>query len=139
MTSSDVLSDIHCKRSHLVLWWNTLDSNILQTEGMWELSRKTEWTFILGSLPDTEPVNVWGKFYRLVLCGMLELKSVVSIKDGLYCLSEMIVSIAENGSSGIGTKVGIKKYTLLNNTETVDILGGKSVESSRGKGVMFWR
>ena len=71
---------------------------------------------------------------------MLELKSVVLIKDGLYCLSEMyfrIVSIAEDGSSGIGTKLGIKKYTLLNNTETVDILGGKSVKSSRGKDVMF--
>ena len=71
---------------------------------------------------------------------MLELESVVLIKDSLYCLFEMyfwIVSIAEDGSSGIGTKLGIKKYTLLNNTETVHILGGKSVESSRGKGVMF--
>ena len=27
--------------------------------------------------------------------------------------------------------------TLLNNAEAVDILGGKSVECSRGKGVMF--
>ena len=65
---------------------------------------------------------------------------VVLIKDGLYCLSEMyfrIVSIAEDGSGGIGTKFGIKKYTLLNNTETVDIFGGEGVESSRGKGVMF--
>ena len=71
---------------------------------------------------------------------MLELKSVVLIKDGLYCISEMyfrIVSSGEGGSSGIGTKLGIKKYILLNNIETVDTLGGKSVESSRGKGVMF--
>ena len=32
---------------------------------------------------------------------------------------------------------GIEKDTLLNNTEAVDILGGKGVESSRGQGVMF--
>ena len=31
---------------------------------------------------------------------------------------------------------GIEKDTLLN-TEAVDILGGKGVESSRGQGVMF--
>ena len=46
------------------------------------------------------------------MSGMLELESVVLIKDGLYCLSEMyfwIVSIAEDGSSGVGTKLGIKK------------------------------
>ena len=46
------------------------------------------------------------------MSGMLELESVVLIKDGLYCLSEMyfwIVSIAEDGSRGVGTKLGIKK------------------------------
>ena len=32
-----------------------------------------------------------------------------------------IFSIAEDGSSGIGAKLGIKKDALLNNTETVDI------------------
>ena len=77
---------------------------------------------------------------QLIFADWCLVASVVLINNGLYCLSEMyfrIVSIAEDGSGGIGTKFGIKKYTLLNNTETVDILGGKSVESSRGKGVMF--
>ena len=76
------------------------------------------WTFISGSLPDSEPVDVRGEFDRLVLSGSLELESVILIEDGLFCLSEMyfrIVSIAEDGSSGIGTKLGIKKDTLLNN------------------------
>ena len=69
----------------------------------------------------------------------MELEFVVLIEDGLFCLSEMyfrIVSIAEDGSSGIGAKLRIKKYTLLNNNETVT-LEGKNVENSRGKSVMF--
>ena len=71
----------------------------------------------------------------------LEPESVVSLDDGLFSLPEQsfsILSIAEDGGSGICTKLWIKKNALLNNTKVVDVLGGKGVESSRGQGVMFW-
>ena len=61
-------------------------------------------TFILGSLPDMEPVDIWGEFDWSVLGGSRELQFVVLVEDGLFCLSEMyfrIVSIAKDGRSCI--------------------------------------
>ena len=49
-----------------------------------------------------------------MLSSSLELESVVLIEDGLFCLSEQwfrIVSIAEDGGSGIGAKLGIEINT----------------------------
>ena len=48
----------------------------------------------------------------------------------IACFAFRIVS--GNEGSGIGAKLGIK-----DNTKAVDILGGKNMECSRGKGVMF--
>ena len=50
-----------------------------------------------------------------MLSSTLELKSVVLIEDGLFCLCEQcfrIVSIAEDGSSGIGAKLGVVSVNL---------------------------
>ena len=76
-----------------------------------EESLSDVWTFILGSLPDTEPVDVQGKFGS-----SLDLESVVLIEDGLLCLSEQcfrIVSIAEDGGSGISAKLGVDMHAHL--------------------------
>ena len=59
-----------------------------------------------------------------------KLESVVLSKDGLFAFQ--VVNIVNNGSSGIGAQLRIKEDTLLHSTEAVDILGGKSVQRSRG-------
>ena len=60
------------------------------------------WAFILGSLPDTWPVDVQGEFDWLMFGTNLEPESVILLDDGLFSLPEQsfsILSIAEDGGS----------------------------------------